>query len=95
MGQASTEAEGSARRDEAPRPGPPAADEARARLCGRFTNGIDAKSRVVMPAAFRAPFAPGGGMITPWRGSCLAAMAPREFDAYTGQPWPGVPGRRG
>ncbi|MGI8937109.1 MAG: division/cell wall cluster transcriptional repressor MraZ [Iamia sp.] len=52
------------------------------RLCGRFTNGIDTKSRVVMPAAFRAPFADDGGFITPWRGTSLAAMARTEFDAY-------------
>lgn len=60
--------------------GAPAASAVR--LCGRFTNGIDAKSRVVMPAAFRAPFSSAGGLLTPWRGSCLAAMAPTDFDAY-------------
>lgn len=76
MGHASVETEGEARRDDGPVPAPPT------RLCGRFTNGIDAKSRVVMPAAFRAPFAVDGGMITPWRGTCLAAMAPQEFDRY-------------
>ncbi|WCO65229.1 division/cell wall cluster transcriptional repressor MraZ [Iamia majanohamensis] len=76
MGHASVETEGEARRDDGPAPAPPS------RLCGRFTNGIDAKSRVVMPAAFRAPFAADGGLITPWRGTCLAAMAPGEFDLY-------------
>ncbi|HYI61835.1 MAG TPA: hypothetical protein VEW93_08535 [Acidimicrobiales bacterium] len=51
------------------------------RLCGRYTNGIDSKSRVVMPAPFRAAFA-AGGYLTPWRGTCLAAMGPGEFDRY-------------
>lgn len=51
------------------------------RLCGRYTNGIDAKSRVVMPAPFRAAFAEGG-FLTPWRSACLAAMGPEEFDRY-------------
>lgn len=51
------------------------------RLCGRYTNGIDSKSRVVMPSAFRAAFAEGG-FLTPWRGVCLAAMGPDEFDRY-------------
>lgn len=58
----------------APGPGP-------LRLCGRYTNGIDSKSRVVMPAPFRSPFA-AGGYLTPWRGACLAAMGPEEFDRY-------------
>ncbi len=53
------------------------------RLCGRYTNAIDSKSRVVMPAPFRAAFA-AGGFLTPWRGACLAAMGPEEFDRYRG-----------
>lgn len=78
MGHASTDMEDTARQ----------ASEAASsevptlRLCGRFTNGLDAKSRVVMPAAFRAPFSADGGLLTPWRGPCLAAMAPSEFDTY-------------
>lgn len=53
------------------------------RLCGRYTNAIDAKSRVVLPSAFRAAFAEGG-FLTPWKGQCLAAMGPAEFDRYRG-----------
>lgn len=51
------------------------------RLCGRYTNAIDSKGRVVMPAPFRAAFATGG-FLTPWRGACLAAMGPEAFDRY-------------
>lgn len=51
------------------------------RLCGRYTNGVDSKSRVVMPAPFRVAFA-AGGFLTPWRGACLAAMGPAAFDRY-------------
>ncbi len=46
-----------------------------------FTYGIDAKSRVVMPAAFRTGFADGGYLFT-WQGECLAAMPRPEWDAY-------------
>lgn len=53
----------------------------RLRLCGRFTNGIDAKSRVVMPSAFRAPFT-DKGFLTPWRGSCLAGLTTAELDVW-------------
>lgn len=52
------------------------------RLCGRFVNGVDSKSRVVMPSSFRKPFQAVGGLLTPWRGTCLVAMAPADFDAY-------------
>lgn len=79
MGQTGTEIEDEARRDSSldgtQRPSP-------TRLCGRYTNGIDSKSRVVMPAAFREPFAGEGGLLTPWKNICLAAMAPGEFDVY-------------
>jgi len=53
----------------------------RARFCFEYTNGVDAKSRVVMPASFRAPFE-GGGLLTVWQGRCLAAMPRPEWDAY-------------
>jgi len=52
------------------------------RFCGRYTNTVDAKSRVVLPASFRGPFLAGGGLLTVWQGQCLAAMAPTEFDRY-------------
>lgn len=61
--------------------GAPEATRVPLRLCGRYTNGIDSKSRVVMPAPFRTAFA-AGGFVTPWRGTCLAAMGPDEFDRY-------------
>ncbi len=80
MGQASMETDDGARRG-----GDLPSVTVPTRLCGRFTNALDAKSRVVMPAAFRAPFASEGGLLTPWRGLCLAAMAPVEFDAYAAQ----------
>ena len=88
MGQASAETEDRARRSsDAPVTDPSLADGPAAatalRLCGRFTNGIDAKSRVVMPAAFRAPFAVGGGMLTPWRGTVPGRHGPQaDFDTY-------------
>lgn len=46
-----------------------------------FTYGLDAKSRVVMPAAFRSGFADGGYLLV-WQGECLAAMPRAEWDAY-------------
>ena len=52
---------------------PAAAGPAVLRLCGRHTNGIDAKARVVMPASFRPAFA-GGGLLTVWQDRCLAAF---------------------
>jgi MraZ protein len=67
--------------DGTPVEAPLAAPDAGLRLCGRFTNGIDAKSRVVLPSAFRPAFE-GGGFLTPWKGICLAAMGPAEFDRY-------------
>ena len=51
------------------------------RLCGRHTNGVDAKARVVMPASFRPAFA-GGGLLTVWQDRCLAAFPLVEFDRY-------------
>jgi MraZ protein len=46
-----------------------------------YTYGLDAKSRVVMPAAFRSGFAAGGYLVE-WQGECLAAMPRPEWDAY-------------
>ena len=46
-----------------------------------YTYGLDAKSRVVMPAAFRGGFA-DGGFLAVWQGECLAAMPRAEWDAY-------------
>lgn len=46
-----------------------------------YTYGLDAKSRVVLPAAFRSGFA-DGGYLTVWQGECLAAMPRAEWDAY-------------
>lgn len=46
-----------------------------------YTYGLDAKSRVVMPAAFRSGFA-HGGYLAVWQGECLAAMPRAEWDAY-------------
>lgn len=82
MGHASTEAEDTARQATEGSEASAEAEAAALRLCGRFTNGLDAKSRVVMPATFRVPFTADGGLLTPWRGPCLAAMSPAEFDAY-------------
>lgn len=41
-------------------------------------NGIDAKSRVVLPSVYRAGFA-DGGRLTLLDGRCLAAFPPEEF----------------
>ncbi|HEU5148926.1 MAG TPA: hypothetical protein VFU19_00425 [Iamia sp.] len=60
----------------APAPAPP-----RPRFTWEYRNGIDAKSRVVMPAPYRAAFA-DGGYLTVWQDRCLAAMPMAEFDAY-------------
>lgn len=46
-----------------------------------YRNGLDAKSRVVMPAPYRAAFAEGG-FLTVWQGECLAAMPPAQFETY-------------
>lgn len=51
------------------------------RFCSRYTNGVDAKGRVVMPASFRPAFAPGG-YLTVWQDRCLAAFPTTEFDRY-------------
>lgn len=77
MGPAITDTEGTARQVIADAP-PVEVPQ----MCGRFTNGVDAKSRVVMPAAFRGAFSAEGGRLTPWRGPCLAAMVPDQFDTY-------------
>lgn len=53
----------------------------RARFCFEYVNTIDAKSRVVLPAAYRPHFE-GGGLLTVWQGRCLAAMPRAEWDAY-------------
>lgn len=53
----------------------------RARFCFEYVNTIDAKSRVVLPAAYRPHFE-GGGLLTVWQGRCLAAMPRPEWDAY-------------
>lgn len=79
MGQTGTETEDEARGASSLAEAQPAGPS---RLCGRYTNGIDTKSRVVMPAAFRTSFAAEGGLLTPWGNICLAAMAPAEFDVY-------------
>jgi len=50
-------------------------------LCGRYTNAVDAKSRVVMPSVFRPAFA-DGGLLTVWQDRCLAAFPAPEFDRY-------------
>jgi MraZ protein len=59
---------------------PPAAATA-PRFTWEYRNGVDAKSRVVMPAPYRPAFA-DGGFLTVWQGRCLAAMPVAEFDAY-------------
>lgn len=59
----------------------PAIAAPRARFTWEYRNGVDAKSRVVMPAPYRAAFA-DGGYLTVWQGRCLAAMPVAEFDAY-------------
>ena len=59
---------------------PPAAP-ARPRFTWEYRNGVDAKSRVVMPAPYRSAFA-DGGYLTVWQDRCLAAMPVAEFDAY-------------
>ena len=53
----------------------------RPRFTWEYRNGVDAKSRVVMPAPYRAAFA-DGGYLTVWQDRCLAAMPAAEFDAY-------------
>ena len=53
----------------------------RPRFTWEYRNGVDTKSRVVMPAPYRSAFA-DGGYLTVWQGRCLAAMPVAEFDAY-------------
>lgn len=53
----------------------------RARFTWEYRNGVDAKSRVVLPAPYRPAFAEGG-YLTVWQDRCLAAMPAAEFDAY-------------
>ncbi|HMJ76221.1 MAG TPA: hypothetical protein VK507_09620 [Iamia sp.] len=59
----------------------PAAAPPRARFTWEYRNGVDAKSRVVLPAPYRPAFA-DGGYLTVWQDRCLAAMPAAEFDAY-------------
>lgn len=59
----------------------PVAAPARHRFTWEYRNGVDAKSRVVMPAPYRPAFA-DGGYLTVWQDRCLAAMPVAEFDAY-------------
>lgn len=54
---------------------------ARPTFCAEHRNGIDAKSRVVMPAPYRPHFA-AGGFLTVWEGRCLAAFPRGEWERY-------------
>src|SRR5688500_18817527 len=53
----------------------------RPRFTWEYTNGVDTKARVVLPAPYRPAFA-HGGYLTVWQDRCLAAMPVAEFDAY-------------
>lgn len=59
----------------------PAAPPSRPRFTWEYRNGVDAKSRAVLPAPYRSDFA-DGGYLTVWQGRCLAAMPVDEFDRY-------------
>lgn len=52
------------------------------RFCGQYVNAVDTKNRVVVPAPMRRGFADEGGLLTLWKGPCLAALPHEEFDAY-------------
>lgn len=60
---------------------PTAPTVSRPRFTWEYRNGVDAKSRVVLPAPYRPAFA-DGGYLTVWQDRCLAAMPAAEFDAY-------------
>ena len=60
---------------------PAAPPASRPRFTWEYRNGVDAKSRVVLPAPYRPAFAEGG-YLTVWQDRCLAAMPAAEFDAY-------------
>lgn len=79
MGQAPTNEVAEVGADSAVAPASPTAS--RPRFTWEYRNGVDAKSRVVLPAPYRPAFAEGG-YLTVWQDRCLAAMPVAEFDAY-------------
>ena len=50
-------------------------------LGGEYTNGLDGKGRVVLPAPHRWAFEDGGRLL-PWQGECIAALPEVAYRAH-------------
>ena len=53
------------------------------RLTGAYEHTLDAKGRLVVPAALRAPLLESGGYLTKELDGCLGLLPPAVFDAIS------------